>query len=72
MVGGEVGLVDESPPVNDDEVIFRPGMTMDDLEREAIRRALKEVNGNRRKAAEQLGIGERTLYRKIRKYGLEE
>src|SRR5690606_12491360 len=46
-------------------VVYRPGMTMDDLEREAITAALAEVNGNRRKAAERLGIGERTLYRKI-------
>jgi DNA-binding NtrC family response regulator len=30
------------------------------------------VGGNRRKAAEELEIGERTLYRKIKKYGLEE
>jgi DNA-binding NtrC family response regulator len=47
-------------------------MTMEEVERQAILLALKEVNGNRRKAAEQLGIGERTLYRKIKKYGLEE
>jgi len=53
------------------EVVFRPGMTMDDLEREAIRSALEAVGGNRRKAAEMLDIGERTLYRKISKYGLD-
>ncbi len=52
-------------------VVFRPGMTMDDLEREAIQAALGRVRGNRRKASEMLGIGERTLYRKIRKFGLE-
>jgi len=53
-------------------VVFKPGMTMEDMEREAIRAALAEVAGNRRKAADLLGIGERTLYRKISKYGLEE
>ena len=53
------------------EVVFRPGMTMDELEREAIRSALDAVGGNRRKAAEMLDIGERTLYRKISKYGLD-
>ena len=52
-------------------VVYRPGMTMEDLEREAIAAALREVRGNRRKAAELLGIGERTLYRKIAKYELE-
>jgi DNA-binding NtrC family response regulator len=47
-------------------------MTMEELEREAIRAVLREMDGNRRKAAESLGIGERTLYRKIRKFGIEE
>ncbi len=51
-------------------VVFRPGMTMQDLEREAITAALAEVDGNRRAAAEMLGIGERTLYRKIKEYGI--
>jgi len=55
----------------DGVVVYRPGMSMEDLEREAIRVALASVSGNRRKAAELLGIGERTLYRKIGKYGLE-
>ncbi len=55
----------------DGVVVFRPGMTMDDLEREAIAAALASVGGNRRKAAELLEIGERTLYRKIAKYGLD-
>ncbi|MBT8403288.1 MAG: sigma 54-interacting transcriptional regulator [Gemmatimonadetes bacterium] len=52
-------------------VVYRPGMTMEDLEREAIASALASVDGNRRKAAELLQIGERTLYRKIKKFGLE-
>ncbi|MEX0891767.1 MAG: helix-turn-helix domain-containing protein [Gemmatimonadota bacterium] len=52
------------------EVVFRPGMTLKDLEREAILAALKEVGGNRRKAAEMLDMGERTLYRKIKEYGI--
>ncbi|MGH7711511.1 MAG: helix-turn-helix domain-containing protein [Gemmatimonadaceae bacterium] len=46
-----------------------PGRTMDEIEREAIRRALDEVGGSRRRAAEQLGIGERTLYDKLKRYG---
>jgi transcriptional regulator with PAS, ATPase and Fis domain len=53
-------------------IVFEPGMTMEDMERQAIRAALAEVRGNRRKAADLLGIGERTLYRKIAKYGLED
>lgn len=50
--------------------ILNAGMTMEDIEREAIRKALEETNGNRTKAAEILGIGLRTLHRKIQKYGL--
>ena len=61
-----------TPPLSDDVVVFRPGMTMDDLEHQAITAALSSVNGNRRKAAELLGIGERTLYRKISKYELDD
>jgi DNA-binding NtrC family response regulator len=69
---GEYPLPAESPEEEDGRVIvFRPGMTMEDMERQAIRAALEEVRGNRRKAADLLGIGERTLYRKISKYGLE-
>jgi DNA-binding NtrC family response regulator len=58
--------------VSDDSVVYRPGMTMQDLEREAIAAALREVGGNRRKAAHLLRIGERTLYRKIKDYGIEQ
>jgi DNA-binding NtrC family response regulator len=61
---------DEEEDELDEErtVVYQPGMTMRDLEREAITAALKEVGGNRREAAERLGIGERTLYRKIKEY----
>ncbi|HEV2130134.1 MAG TPA: sigma 54-interacting transcriptional regulator, partial [Longimicrobiaceae bacterium] len=38
-------------------VVYRAGMTMQDLERQAIEVALRRVRGNRRKAAEELGIG---------------
>ncbi|HEX3275972.1 MAG TPA: sigma-54 dependent transcriptional regulator [Gemmatimonadales bacterium] len=52
-------------------VLYRPGMTMADVEKAAIEAALDEHRGNRRRAAEVLGIGERTLYRKIKAYHLE-
>jgi transcriptional regulator of acetoin/glycerol metabolism len=44
--------------------------SMVDIEREAIRRALDEADGNRRRAAQQLGIGERTLYDELKRYGM--
>src|SRR5216117_2373936 len=52
------------------DVVYLPGMTMADVERAAIEAALRETQGNRRKAAEVLGIGERTLYRKLKAYAL--
>ena len=48
----------------------KPGMTMAEIERAAIENALRETRGNRRKAAENLAIGERTLYRKLKEYNL--
>jgi DNA-binding NtrC family response regulator len=51
-------------------VVMKPGMTMAELERAAIESALRETRGNRRKAAEILAIGERTLYRKLKEYNL--
>ena len=45
-------------------------MTMEEMEEEMIRKTLTSVNGNRREAARKLGIGERTLYRKLKKYGI--
>src|SRR6185436_10471871 len=48
------------------------GISLEQLEREAIRNTLKMTAGNREQAAKILGIGERTLYRKIKEYGLTE
>jgi len=42
-----------------------------ELEREAITRTLESVDGNRRRAAELLGIGERTLYDKLKRFGID-
>jgi two-component system response regulator AtoC len=46
------------------------GGTLDELERHAIEQALAASGGNRRRAAAQLGIGLRTLYDKLKRYGL--
>ena len=48
------------------------GRTMDEIERWAIAETLKLTGGNREEAAEMLGIGERTLYRKMEKYQVGE
>jgi DNA-binding NtrC family response regulator len=46
------------------------GLALEDLERQAIVSTLAKTAGNREKAARILGIGERTLYRKIKEYNL--
>jgi two-component system, NtrC family, response regulator HydG len=46
------------------------GISIEQAEKELIRNTLKMVDGNREQAAKILRIGERTLYRKIREYGL--
>ena len=61
---------DQAPPPN--ILSISPGTKMADIERAAIEAALKETRGNRRRAAEMLGIGERTLYRKIKEYRMPE
>jgi DNA-binding NtrC family response regulator len=61
------------PPGNGPQPVtltISPGMTMAEIEKAAITAALAETKGNRRKAAELLGIGERTMYRKLRDYGI--
>jgi DNA-binding NtrC family response regulator len=65
-----IGPRDETPPPN--VVTIAPGTKMTEVERAVIEAALKETRGNRRRAAELLGIGERTLYRKIKEYRLPE
>ncbi|MBW2278140.1 MAG: sigma-54-dependent Fis family transcriptional regulator, partial [Deltaproteobacteria bacterium] len=47
-----------------------PDGTLKDLEREAIKRALAATGGHRKRAAERLGIGLRTLYDKLKEYDL--
>ena len=67
----QVTDVSEVDGDGDQPVVYRPGMTMAAVERATIDAALHEYKGNRRRAAEILGIGERTLYRKIKAYHLE-
>ncbi len=60
-----------STPGPEKPVVYQAGMSMADVEKAAIDAALRETHGNRRKAAETLGIGERTLYRKLKEYAID-
>ncbi len=51
--------------------VFPVGVTLDEMEKELMKNTLAYVGGNRGETAKILGIGERTLYRKLEKYSLK-
>jgi DNA-binding NtrC family response regulator len=61
---------DEQLDKEHEVVVYLPGMTLKDRDQAAVTAALRAVAGNRRRAAELLGMGERTLSRKIKEYDL--
>jgi DNA-binding NtrC family response regulator len=61
-------LRDRSAPAR---TTITPGTTIGEMERELIRATLEQAGGNRTHSAHLLGIGVRTLQRKIRLFGLD-
>jgi len=57
--------------IQDTEEVVEESLSLADKEVEMIKKALEKYNGKRKMAANELGISERTLYRKIKEYGLE-
>ena len=57
--------------IQDTEEIIEESLSLADKEVEMIKKALEKYNGKRKMAAGELGISERTLYRKIKEYGIE-
>lgn len=55
---------------DEEKQLIRPGMTLADIETEAIRRALQECGGCRKAAAKQLGISTRTMQRRVKELGI--
>jgi transcriptional regulator with PAS, ATPase and Fis domain len=53
------------------DAVVPESLSIEDKEIELIKKALNKYNGRRKKAAQELGISERTLYRKIKQYDLE-
>jgi len=67
--GGVAGAADQPAPAPAPAVSTAgAGLTMDEIERRAILDALEKTHGNRTQAAEMLGIGLRTLQRKLKEY----
>ncbi len=58
--------------IQDTEEIIEESLSLEEKEKELITKALNKHNGKRKYAAEELGISERTLYRKIKEYDLNE
>ncbi|MFH0760916.1 MAG: sigma 54-interacting transcriptional regulator [Bacteroidota bacterium] len=58
--------------IEDTEEIVETSLLLQDNEIELINKALKKHGGKRKLAAQELGISERTLYRKINEYGIHE
>jgi len=58
--------------IEDTEELIEESLSLVDKEMELITRALKKHNGKRKLAADELGISERTLYRKIKEYNIQE
>lgn len=57
--------------IDNAEVVVEAPMSMKEMEKRSIVQALEHSHGKRKKAAEQLGISERTLYRKIKEYNID-
>ncbi|WP_294635140.1 sigma-54 dependent transcriptional regulator [uncultured Bacteroides sp.] len=57
--------------IQDTEEYVEESLSLDDVEKEMIRKALEKHHGKRKSAAMDLNISERTLYRKIKEYGLD-
>lgn len=65
----------QAPVVQDavaEEISEPESLNLDDLGRQMVEKALERNGGNRKKAAKELGISDRTLYRRIKQYGLEK
>ena len=57
--------------IQDTQEYVEESLSLDDVEKEAIKKALLKHNGKRKSAAKELNISERTLYRKIKEYDLD-
>ena len=64
-------FAEDNSHIQDTEEIIEESLSLADKEVEMIKKALYKYNGKRRQAAEELGISERTLYRKIKEYNLD-
>jgi len=55
-----------------EEISEPESLNLSDMGRQMLEKALERNGGNRKKAAQELGISDRTLYRRIKQYGLDK
>jgi len=65
-------IINPEDDFSDHEEVEEESLSLADKEKEMIVKALRKHNNKRRKASEELGISERTLYRKIKEYDINE
>ena len=58
-------------PIEDTEAVVEESLSLEEKEKEMIVKALEKNHGKRKLAAQDLGISERTLYRKLKEYDIE-
>ena len=76
MCGGEEITLDDLPPSisqasSESQIMIPSGITLAEAEKMLIQQNLAALKGNKSKTAEVLGIGRKTLHRKLADYGLE-
>lgn len=64
-------IINAEPRITKHEEVEEESLSLADKEKEMIMKALEKYNGRRKNAASELGISERTLYRKIKEYKLD-
>lgn len=79
IIPGHVSVVDNhrtaTSNVQDavaEEISEPESLNLEDLGRQMVEKALERNGGNRKKAARELGISDRTLYRRLKQYGLDK
>lgn len=78
MPGRDTQLAKEERPANSwqdavaEEISEPESLNLEDVGRQMVEKALEKNGGNRKKAAMELGISDRTLYRRIKQYGLDK
>ncbi len=66
----DINVYQDAELYHDEEIVQKP-QTLEEMEREMIKRTLEKHRGKRKAAADELEISERTLYRKIKEYAIE-